>query len=124
MRQFYCPYCSEELPPPTRKRLCPHCGKAIVVRTRPNQDPAWVRVEDIPAISKEWADEMLRRDIKRRRETGIEGLELARHNIRQWVSNCSPPGLGGLNARRALRRRRGRCGWQRRRSCRAAFRFR
>ena len=87
MRQFYCPYCSEELPPPTRKRLCPHCGKTIVVRTRPNQEPAWVRVEDIPAISKEWADEMLRRDIERRRETGIEGLELARHNIREWVKS-------------------------------------
>jgi hypothetical protein len=28
---------------------------------------------------------MLRRDIERRRATGIEGLELARHNIRQWV---------------------------------------
>jgi hypothetical protein len=84
MRQFCCPYCSEELPPPTRKCLCPHCGKTIVVRTRPHQDPAWVRVEDIPAISKEWADEMLRRDIERRRATGIEGLELVRHNIREW----------------------------------------
>jgi len=58
-----------------------------VVRTRSNQDPAWVRVEDIPAISKDWADEMLRRDIERRRETGIEGLELARHNIREWVKS-------------------------------------
>ena len=87
MRQFYCPYCSEELPPPTRKRSCPHCGKTIVVRTRPNQDPAWVRGEDIPVISKEWANEMLRRDIERRREAGIEGLELARHNIREWVKS-------------------------------------
>ena len=87
MRQFYCPYCSKELPPPTRKRLCPHCGRTIVVRTRSNQDPAWVRVEDIPAISKDWADEMLRRDIERRRETGIEGLELARYNIREWVKS-------------------------------------
>jgi len=87
MRQPYCPYCSKELPPPTRKRLCPHCGKTIVVRTRPNQDPAWVRVEDIPVISKEWANEMLRRDIERRRESGIEGLELARHNIREWVKS-------------------------------------
>jgi hypothetical protein len=83
MRQFYCPYCAEELPPPTRKRICPHRGKTVVVRARPNQAPAWVRVEDIPAISKEWADEMLKRE--RRRETGIEGLELARHNIREWV---------------------------------------
>ncbi len=87
MRQFHCPYCSEELPPPTRKRSCPHCGNTIVVRTRPNQDPAWVRVEDIPIIAKEWADELLRRDIERRRETGIEGLELARHNIREWVKS-------------------------------------
>ena len=29
----------------------------------------------------------LRRDIERRRATGIEGLELARHNIRQWVKS-------------------------------------
>ena len=36
-------------------------------------------------IAKEWADEMLRRDIERSRETGIEGLELQRHNIREWV---------------------------------------
>ena len=35
--------------------------------------------------TKEWADEMLRRDIERRRATGLEGLELARHNIREWV---------------------------------------
>jgi hypothetical protein len=87
MRQFCCPYCSEELPPPTRKRSCPDCGKTIVVRTRPQQEPAWVRVEDIPAISKEWAGEMLRRDIEQRRATGIEGLELARHNIREWVKS-------------------------------------
>ena len=87
MRQSHCPYCSKELPLPTRKRSCPHCGKSIVVRTRPNQDPAWVRVEDIPTISKEWADTMLRRDVERRRETGIEGLELARHNIREWVKS-------------------------------------
>jgi hypothetical protein len=87
MKQFHCPYCSEELPPPTRKRSCPHCGKTIVVRKRPHQDPAWVRVEDIPAISKEWADAMLRRDVERRRTTGIEGLELARHNIREWVKS-------------------------------------
>ncbi|MFY9877554.1 MAG: hypothetical protein WAL20_18230, partial [Rhodomicrobium sp.] len=32
-------------------------------------------------------DELLRRDIERRRATGIEGLELARHNIRQWVKS-------------------------------------
>jgi hypothetical protein len=38
-------------------------------------------------LSKEWADEMLRRDIERRRETAIEGLELARHNIREWVKS-------------------------------------
>ena len=87
MRQFHCPYCSKDLPPATRKRSCPHCGKTIVVRTRPHHDPAWVRVEDIPAISKEWADAMLRRDVERRRETGIEGLELARHNIREWVKS-------------------------------------
>jgi len=87
MRQPCCPYCSKELPPPTRKRSCPHCGKTIVVRTRPYQEPAWVRVEDIPGISKEWADEMLRRDIERRRETAIEGLELARQNIREWVKS-------------------------------------
>ena len=30
---------------------------------------------------------MLRRDIERRRETGIEGLEIARHNIREWVKS-------------------------------------
>ena len=87
MRQFFCPYCSEQLPPPTCKRSCPHCGKSIVVRSRPYQDPAWVRVEDIPAISKECADEMLRRDIERRRETAIEGLELAHQNIREWVKS-------------------------------------
>ena len=28
---------------------------------------------------------MLRRYIERRRATGIEGVELARHNIREWV---------------------------------------
>ena len=28
---------------------------------------------------------MLRRDIERSREIGIEGLELQRHNIREWV---------------------------------------
>jgi hypothetical protein len=41
----------------------------------------------MPAISKEWADAMPRRDIERRRATGIEGLELARHNIREWVKS-------------------------------------
>src|SRR5271167_273612 len=87
MRQFRCPYCSEELPPPTRKRSCPHCGKTIVVRKRPHQDPAWVRVEDIPIIAKEWADEMLRRDMEHCRKTGKEGLDLARHNIREWVGS-------------------------------------
>ena len=30
---------------------------------------------------------MLRRDVERRREIGIEGLELARHNIREWVKS-------------------------------------
>ena len=30
---------------------------------------------------------MLRRDIERRREFGSEGLELARHNIREWVKS-------------------------------------
>ena len=30
---------------------------------------------------------MLRREIERRRETAIEGLELARHNIREWVKS-------------------------------------
>ena len=30
---------------------------------------------------------MLRRDIERRREAGSEGLELARHNIREWVKS-------------------------------------
>ena len=28
---------------------------------------------------------MLRRDIEHCRKTGIEGLDLARHNIREWV---------------------------------------
>ena len=87
MRQSLCPYCSEELSPATRKCSCPHCGNTIVVRTRPHQAPAWVRVEDIPAISTEWADEMLRRDIERRRATGIEVLELARRNIREWAKS-------------------------------------
>jgi uncharacterized protein with PIN domain len=30
---------------------------------------------------------MTRRDIERQRATGIEGLELARHNIREWVKS-------------------------------------
>ena len=30
---------------------------------------------------------MLRRDIERRREIAIEGLELARQNIREWVKS-------------------------------------
>ena len=85
MENSPCPYCGGDLPPPTRKRLCPHCGKTIVVRTRPDQKPAWVREEDIPIISKEWTDEMLKRDIEQQRKTGIEGLGIARHNIRQWV---------------------------------------
>jgi len=83
--EYLCPYCNGELSRPTRKQKCPHCNRTIVVRTRPNQKPAWVKVEDIPLVAKEWADEMLRRDVEQKRLTGIEGIELARHNIRQWV---------------------------------------
>jgi len=85
MENFPCPYCGGELPSPTRKQECPHCKKTIFVRTRPNQAQARVRQEDLLAISKEWADEMLRRENKAREKTGIEGLEIARHNIREWV---------------------------------------
>lgn len=38
-------------------------------------------------IAKEWAEEMLRRDVERARVSGIEGLELTRHNIREWVAS-------------------------------------
>jgi uncharacterized Zn finger protein (UPF0148 family) len=82
-----CPYCGGELPLPTRKRACPHCGKLIVVRTRPGKKPAWVREEDVPVISKEWADAILQRDLELQRKTGIQTLEIARHNIREWVKS-------------------------------------
>ena len=36
-------------------------------------------------ISKELADEILRRDIERQRKNKIESLEIARNNIRGWV---------------------------------------
>ena len=62
-------------------------AKSLLFGLAQIKEPAWVRVEDIPAISKEWADEMLRRDIERRRETGIEGLDPSRHNIREWVKS-------------------------------------
>lgn len=83
----HCPYCKGELPSPTRKRVCSHCGRIIFVRTRPNQLKAWVKEEDLPRIAKEWADEMLKRDIKKYKEIGIETLHLARNNIREWVKS-------------------------------------
>ena len=85
MELSFCPYCRGELPPPTRKRECPHCKKTIFARTRPGRPQAWVRQEDLLPISKEWADEMPRRDIEAQKRTGVELLELARHNIREWV---------------------------------------
>lgn len=86
-QNFFCPYCNNELAPPTRKRACPHCGKIVFVRTRPSQSKAWVKEEDLPRIAREWADEMLKHDIQKQKETGVETLHLARNNIRVWIKS-------------------------------------
>lgn len=41
----------------------------------------------MPAVQKEWADEILKRDIELYRKRGIETLHLARNNIREWVKS-------------------------------------
>ena len=87
MENFLCPYCGGKLSAPTRKRSCPHCSKIIFARTRPNGRKEWVKEEDLPRIAKEWADEMLKRDIQKQKETGVETLHLARNNIREWVKS-------------------------------------
>jgi hypothetical protein len=87
VENFSCPYCGGELSPPTRKRACPHCRKIIFARTRPNQSKAWVKEENLPIIAKEWADEMLKRDIEQYRKRGIEWLHIARNNIRECVKS-------------------------------------
>jgi hypothetical protein len=46
-----------------------------------------VKEEDLARIAKEWADEMLKRDIQKQKETGVETLHLARNNIREWAKS-------------------------------------
>lgn len=87
MDSYPCPYCKQGLSSVTRKRRCPYCGKIIVVRTRINGLRAWVKEEDAPLVDKEWAEEMLRRGFERQRKLGIEILEVARHNIREWAKS-------------------------------------
>jgi hypothetical protein len=82
---FLCPYCDGALPPPTRKRLCPHCHRIIFARSRPNQPKQWIKEEDLPTILKEWADYMTQRDTEKRQKTGEITLHLARNNIREWA---------------------------------------
>ena len=83
MAAYSCPYCGGELPSPTRKRICPNCKRVVFVRTRPNQQPNWVKEEDLPIIAKEWANETIRRD----KELNLNTLNSCRQNIRQSVQN-------------------------------------
>jgi len=50
-----------------------------------------VKEEDLPRITKEWTDEMLnemlKRDIQKQKETGVETLHLSRNNICEWVKS-------------------------------------
>jgi hypothetical protein len=51
-----CPYCDTRLDPvPKKKRECPHCGKTILVRTRPSdRERVLVTEEESEKIEEEW----------------------------------------------------------------------
>lgn len=82
-----CPYCSGELPAPIRKRKCPHCQRTIYARSRPSNERAWIREEDIPVIEKEWADAMLKQNAEQYNKRSAEWLHIARDNIRHMAQS-------------------------------------
>lgn len=82
---FLCPYCGGELPPPSRKRSCPHCRRTILARSRPSHPKTWVKEEDLPKIEREWADEMLKEEMEISKKTGKQFLHSNRQSIRAWV---------------------------------------
>lgn len=54
-RKAECPYCNNALKKiPAKKTKCPHCGKYIFVRTKPNKMRATVTKEQAAAIDNDW----------------------------------------------------------------------
>ena len=98
-----CPYCNKELErKPGKKKKCPHCGKYIYVRTRP-QDKKKVLVTEDQAelIEEQWSivngthDEYLarRRTIKeeRSRLTNRIGREPSENDVQWEILNKKAP---------------------------------
>jgi hypothetical protein len=83
--KYSCPYCKATLSQPTRKKACPHCGKIIYCRTRPNEDPAWVKEEDLQLIAAEWSKNLLEKSQTDNQIIHQNWLYIARNNIRVWV---------------------------------------
>lgn len=73
---YTCPYCSGQLPPPTKKKKCPHCDQTVYRRTRPRKKPEWVKEADIHFIMLENAEV----------KNGISFIKANTHAIKQWAT--------------------------------------